>query len=161
MLRTLAIGLAIALFALPLVFGAEDSNNTTDFTLSAEEKSLLELTNAIRAREKLPLFKPHPLLFKAARDHSVNMAKQGVMDHILDGKNPDDRVRAAGYRPARLAENIAWSSGGTIAELIQGWMDSEAHRKNILDPNLKEIGLGYSRDAKGEIYTTQVFGTRR
>lgn len=161
MFRTFAIGLVIVLFPLPLVPGSEDSNTGTDLTLSAEEKSLLELTNAIRDREKLPLFKPHLQLFKAARDHSVNMARQGVMDHILDGKNPGDRVRAAGYRPARLAENIAWSTNGTIAELIQGWMDSEGHRKNILDPNLKEIGLGYARDSRGEIYTTQVFGTRR
>lgn len=161
MLRTFAIGLTILLFALPLVLGGEDSNNTPNLTLSAEEKSLLELTNAIRGREKLPLFQPHPQLFKAARDHSVNMAKQGEMNHILDGKNPNDRVRAAGYRPARLAENITWSSGATIAELIQGWMDSESHRKNMLDPNLKELGLGYARDDKGNIYATQVFGTRR
>jgi uncharacterized protein YkwD len=160
--RTLAASLVILPLVLPLASGADDPNNNKDFTLSAEEKALLELTNEIRAREKLPLFKPHPLLFKAARNHSVNMATKGDMNHVLDGKNPADRVRATGYRAARLAENISWgSSSATVAELVKGWMGSEGHRKNILDPGLKEIGLGYACDGKGDIYATQVFGTSR
>ena len=38
------------------------------------------------------------------------------------------------------------------------WMNSPGHRKNLLDPDAKVIGIGVARNRKGSIYLTQNFG---
>src|SRR5436309_7032417 len=90
------------------------------FELTKDEKKLLELTNKEREKKKLPALKPNALLFKAARAHSANMARQEKMEHVLDGKTPGQRAKAAGYRYDWIAENIAagedWPLEGLVAD---------------------------------------------
>jgi len=126
--------------------------------LSAQERVLLELTNQERAKKKLPPLRPNAELFAAARNHSANMAKQNKMAHELDGQAPGERVRAAGYVPFNWGENIA-SGYSTAAEAVAGWMSSEGHRDNMLNPSFTEIGLGIVADERGNLFYTQVFGT--
>jgi uncharacterized protein YkwD len=90
------------------------------------------------------------------------MAKQGEMRHVLDGKNPADRVREAGYDYAKVGENIGVGEKGAPPEdAVKGWMGSPPHRENILNRRFQETGVGIVRDAKGETYYTQVFATPR
>jgi uncharacterized protein YkwD len=140
---------------------AEDKKDTPRFQMSGQEKELLEMTNKERAREKLPPLKPNPVLFKAARAHSANMAKQGKMEHVLDGKNPAQRVRDLGYDYAKAAENIGVGENVPMTEIMKGWMASKHHRENILEGKYTEVGLGIARNGKGEVYYTQVFGAPR
>jgi uncharacterized protein YkwD len=81
------------------------------------------------------------------------------LEHDLDGKNPAQRVRDAGYEYGRLAENIAMSDRPRVplASILKGWMKSPLHRDNLLDEGVSEIGLGIARNDKGEVYFTQVF----
>jgi uncharacterized protein YkwD len=141
--------------------------------MTKEEQQLLELTNAERAKEKLPPLTPNATLFKVARRHSANMARKDEMNHVLDGKGPAERTRDAGYNYRRVAENIAEFEFGkpaeaqkpldaaVIKEIMQLWMNSAVHRKNILDGRVEEIGLGVARNEQGKVYFTQVFGTQR
>jgi uncharacterized protein YkwD len=143
------------------------------FEMTAEERHLLEMTNAERAREKLPALKPNPLLFKVARAHAANMARKDEMKHVLDGKNPAQRTLAAGYDYRRVAENIAEFEYGkppkdtgkpdllALKEIMKGWMESPDHRKNILGAGYEEIGLGVARNDKNKVYFTQLFATPR
>jgi uncharacterized protein YkwD len=126
------------------------------FQMTKEEKHLLDLTNKERKKEKLPLLKPSPLLFKIARAHSKNMAKQNKMAHVLDGKNPAQRVKEAGYRYFTTGENIA-KGDFSQEDLMQRWMGSKLHRANILQKTFTEIGLGIVSDKDGMVYYTQVF----
>ncbi len=128
------------------------------FEVSQEEKEIIDLTNAERAKEKLPPLKPHPLLFRAARDHTKNMAKQEKMEHKLDGLEPHERTKKVGFKTAWVGENIAAGEAFPPKEVIKAWMDSKAHRDNILDGNFVYIGVGAARSEKGEFYYTQVFG---
>jgi uncharacterized protein YkwD len=139
----------------------EDKKDTPRVQLSDQEKDLLKLTNAERAKEKLPPLEPNPLLFKAARAHSANMARQGKMEHVLDGKNPAQRVLDIGYDYAKVGENIGVGENVPMTEIMKGWMASKHHRENILNGKFTEIGLGVARNGKGEVYYTQVFGTPR
>jgi len=42
---------------------------------------------------------------------------------------------------------------------IEGWMNSSGHRANLLDPNSRELGMGYyRRESDGRGYLTQDFG---
>jgi uncharacterized protein YkwD len=119
------------------------------------------MTNDARAKEKLPPLKPNPVLFRIARLHSANMAKQGEMNHVLDGKNPAQRTLAGGYDYAKVAENIAESNGAPLKDIMEGWMNSKIHRDNILKAGFEEGGLGVARNDKGNVYYTQLFGTQR
>lgn len=89
------------------------------------------------------------------------MAKRDYFDHTNpDGKSPFDRMSAAGYQYRSAAENIA--AGYRDAEaVVQGWMNSEGHRKNIMNCGLTEIGVGYATGGKYGTYWTQNFGTPR
>src|SRR5207249_3044988 len=79
-MRIINVGTWLALLCWSLAAAAQER-----FTMSGPEKKLLDLTNAEREKEKLPALRPSPLLFKVARAHAANMAKQGKMEHELDG----------------------------------------------------------------------------
>jgi uncharacterized protein YkwD len=153
----------VLLAALPLAVGAPgEKKGAPKLQLSEDEKTLLELTTKERAREKLPPLLADPTLCKVARAHSANMAKKGDIGHVLDGKNPADRVQDAGYDYAKVGENIGVSEkGAPVEDAVKGWMDSPPHRQNILHPRFREIGVGIVRDDKGDIYYTQVFAIPR
>ena len=72
------------------------------------------MTNKARAKEKLPPLKLNSVLTKVARAHSANMAKQEKMEHELDGKNPSQRIKEAGYAASCTARRMwPWSTGGS------------------------------------------------
>jgi uncharacterized protein YkwD len=140
---------------------AAQDRDDQKFKLDAAETKLLELTNAERKKENLPPFKANPKLFKAAREHSKNRAKQEKLAHDLDCKTPFDRIKEAGYAFGKAGENVAYgSSGFPVADIMKNWMESEGHRANILNEEFTEIGLGIARSENGDVYYTQVFGVR-
>jgi len=128
--------------------------------LSDEEQAVLDLTNAERKKEKLEPLTMDPKLLEAARKHAANMAKQDKLEHKLDDKAANDRVKAEGYVYGWLGENIAWNAL-TPKEVVQGWMDSKPHRENILKKEYTQLGMAVVKNSKGEPYWVQVFGTPR
>ena len=77
------------------------------------------------------------------------------MEHWIPavGTRPRDRVEAAGVQWRRLAENVYYMPGhATVKRLVDGWMRSPGHRRNILLPDLTHAGFGEAGD-----YYTQVF----
>jgi uncharacterized protein YkwD len=160
-LPVLALVLAVSPLAADDLKPAAESKKENAFRMTDDEKQLLEMTNAERAKKDLPPLKANPTLFKVARLHSANMAKQGQMTHFLDGKSPAQRATAGGYDWSRVAENVANSDGAPLKDIMEGWMNSKIHRENILRTGLEEIGLGIARNDKGEVYYTQLFATPR
>jgi uncharacterized protein YkwD len=81
-------------------------------------------------------------LTAAAQAHSDDMAANGYFSHTsLDGRTFDQRIRDAGYTGGYLAENIA--QGQSSAQAVHdAWMSSPGHRRNILDCNYDDIGMG-------------------
>jgi putative heme-binding domain-containing protein len=138
------------------------SGSGEEVKLSPQEKKMLELLNRSRAEKKLAALKPNPILFKIARAHSENMARQNKMAHELDGKKVKDRALGAGYDYRLIGENVAWAEeDAEVPEVHDRWMKSKSHRDNILKGPYREVGLGVARSKKGNYYYTQVFGTRR
>jgi uncharacterized protein YkwD len=152
-MKTYALLCLVALTAL-VAARAGDLNPTA--------KRILELTNAERKKKDLPPLQANALLCKVAQQHSENMAKQGKMEHNLDGKTPLKRLQAAGYKYYRAYENIgAGDADVPLEDLMKAWMDSKGHRENILNTVCVEIGLGIARDKDGEVYYTQLFGKQK
>lgn len=166
-LRILSLFLLLVLLASP--FAAADNkkdapkDETPKFEMTRKERRLMELVNKERAKADLPALRPHPLLFKAARAHSANMAKQRKMEHVLDGKRPAQRVEDTGYDWGKVAENLgtADQTDVDLEKVVKSWMESEEHRVNIFLKDVTETGLGIATNAKDEVYFTQVFARQR
>lgn len=152
--------LALAvLVAVAGLFADEPKKEKDEFKLTKEEQEVLDLTNKERKDAGLEPLKANPKLFKAARDHSANMVKQGELNHILEGKGPGERLADVGYKHRGWAENVAMGQR-TPAEVVQSWMGSEGHKANILSRHA-EIGIGIAATADGTRYWTQVFANRQ
>jgi uncharacterized protein YkwD len=153
------LGLGVLVLCTPLLLGDEKAEKQdAPPTLSKEEQAILDLTNKEREKEKLPPLRVNAKLLQSARAHSANMAKQNKMDHVLDGKEPKDRVKEIGYEYMHMGENVAYGQR-TAADVLKVWMNSPGHRMNILRKEFTEIGIGVERSSKGVPYYAQVFGT--
>jgi uncharacterized protein YkwD len=127
-------------------------------------------TNSYRVANGCPALTANTILMGTAQGHSQEMALRDYVGHnSADGTSPWDRIKAAGYNYRMVAENIAW--GATSPEqVVDAWFfespPNDAHRKNILNCGLREIGVGYYYLANdpGQVtahtYWTQDFGTR-
>ena len=126
---------------------------------------VVELTNEERTQLGLDPLTADPLLNQAAQTHTENMAALDFFDHTgLDGSSAGDRIEDTGYDFLAWAENIA-AGQQTPEAVVEAWMSSDGHRANILNPELKEIGVGYyfleedTGNVNANHYWTQVFGT--
>ncbi|HEY7094732.1 MAG TPA: CAP domain-containing protein [Ktedonobacterales bacterium] len=127
-------------------------------------------TNSYRVANGCPALTVNPILMGTAQGHSEEMALHDYVAHTsADGTSPWDRIKAAGYNYRLVAENIAW--GATSPEqVVDAWFfespPNDAHRKNILNCGLHEIGVGYyylandPGNVTAHAYWTQDFGTR-
>lgn len=121
------------------------------------EQQILDLTNAERTKLGLKPLKWNEELAKLARAHSQDMVDRNFFSHENpDGKSPFDRMREAGIDYRISAENIA-AGQASPEKAVAEWMNSEGHRKNILKPELEELGVGIARGGKYGIYWTQTF----
>jgi uncharacterized protein YkwD len=134
------------------------SNGETVEDLAKTEKAVLDLANAERKKVQLAPLVAHPLLMKAARQHSANMAKQGRLEHTLDQKSVGGRLTDVGYPWSRCGENIALGAR-TPAEAISGWMSSPGHRDNMLSKEYTHIGVASATGADGQQYWTMVLAS--
>jgi uncharacterized protein YkwD len=101
-------------------------------------------------------------LTRAALAHSSDMAAHRYFSHQeKNGSVVDDRASRAGYAWTRIGENIA-AGQKSVAEAVDGWLDSPGHCANIMNPGFDEMGLAYAvNPERGRIYWTQVLGRRR
>ncbi|MFF1413748.1 CAP domain-containing protein [Streptomyces sp. NPDC058289] len=119
---------------------------------------VLALVNKERAAVGCPVLTVNAKLAKAAQDHSEDMAAHSNMSHTgSDGSDPGRRITRAGYQWSTYAENVAYGYD-TAAKVMEGWMNSPGHKRNILDCDLKEIGIGLAQPGQ---YWTQDFGATR
>ena len=98
-------------------------------------------------------------LSEIALQHALDMARHHYFDHQdLRGRSPADRVKAAGYREQRIAENIAYGILST-EDAIAGWLNSPGHCENLMDPRFKEMGIAFALGSGDhrELYWVQLF----
>ncbi len=116
-------------------------------------------TNEQRRTAGCPALRVDPVLTAAARAHSADMALAAYFSHDSpDGRNPFDRITAAGFAFSTAAENIAAGQRDPGA-VMQAWMNSPGHRANILNCGLTRIGVGVATGGPYGTYWTQDFAT--
>jgi uncharacterized protein YkwD len=116
-------------------------------------------TNRWRIKVGCPALRLDANLARAARNHSSWMARTGTFSHVGSASSSFvTRVKAAGYS-APLSENIAWGYRDG-AHVVSAWMQSPAHRANIVNCKAKSVGVGAVYSANGTPYFTQEFGSK-
>ncbi len=143
---------------------------------AASEKSSVASTRPTRAgiiaetnRERrnhamLPL-KESELLNRIAEERLSDMIQKQYFGHYSpSGQSVDSLAKRAGYRYRRLGENLEDISPiATSRQLVRNWMKSPEHRKNILNPDYREIGVAVKRGRLKETVSwivVQVFGQK-
>jgi uncharacterized protein YkwD len=110
---------------------------------SAEEREVLDLTNAARRNQGCAPLALDDSLVEAAGKHASDMVRRHYMDHTNpDGQDPGDRMAAAGWHGTAWGENIA-AGYSTAQKVFNAWMNSDGHRANILNCKFNKIGIGY------------------
>ncbi|MBX6390138.1 MAG: hypothetical protein IRZ08_14290 [Frankia sp.] len=122
---------------------------------------VVELTNRERLAVGCPALTVDARLAAAAAGHSADMAARGYFSHDTpEGVDAFERILAAGYDFGLAGENIA-AGQRTPAEVVAAWMASPAHRANIVNCELTQIGVGYAAGGHYGTYWTQSFATPR
>jgi uncharacterized protein YkwD len=133
------------------------------------------LLNRQRARHGLPRLRQQRSLAHAAANYARLMVRQRFFDHVSPGGSTmTQRIERTSYlrgvRGWSIGENLAWGAGsaGAPARIVNAWMHSAGHRRNILDSHFREIGIGIAAGAPvgggasvpGGTYATE-FGVRQ
>jgi len=146
--------------------GALDEGEWSD-EWAAFEREVLELTNTARAEggccggegcfAASHALELEPKLRRSARAHARDMGRAMYFDHSSrDGRSPFDRMREAGFRGCAMGENIA-AGQPTPRSVMDDWLQSPGHCKNLLEPSFEQLGVGYHEAASQSVWV-QNFG---
>ena len=162
---TFLVGTALCLGACPPPGGggegegegegeSEVSQQILDFEMDA-----FDLLNEERTSRSIAALTMDTDLRLVARAHSEDMIERGFFSHTNpDGEDPFDRMANAGITYSSAGENIAFNSfPDPVATAVDGWMNSEGHRNNILNENFTLTGMGVAGGDGAGYYFTQVF----
>lgn len=120
------------------------------------EAAVADLVDQERAEAGCGALERDDRLDAAARLHAEDMAANDYFDHTSqDGRGPTERAAEQGYEGG-VGENIA-AGYPDAASVMEGWMNSEGHRANILNCDYDLLGVGVA-DRDGTLYWVQNFG---
>lgn len=138
----------------PVTKPENPGDNTNTSGLSAYESQVVTLVNAERAKSGLAPLKANAELSKVARLKSQDMKDKNYFDHTSPTYgSPFDMMKKFGISYRTAGENIAYGQSSPEA-VVKAWMNSEGHRKNIMNTAYTEIGVGYVSSGH---YWTQMF----
>jgi uncharacterized protein YkwD len=124
---------------------------------------MLARVNDARRKAGVAPLKPNAALDRAAQRHAEDMLGRRYFAHESpEGKTVRERARAAGYNWRTIGENVA-ENQFSVDEVMDTWLRSPGHRRNILNPDFKELGIGLARGRSGSAYRVlwaQAFGAR-
>ena len=88
---------------------------------------------------------------------SQDMINKNYFDHNSPTYgSPFDMMKQFGVSYRAAGENIAMGQRSP-KEVVTAWMNSEGHRKNILNSSFTKIGVGVAQKSNGTLYWTQMF----
>jgi uncharacterized YkwD family protein len=128
--------------------------NPSGYQLSADEQKMINLVNQERQKAGVAPLKIDLELSRVARIKSQDMRDKGYFSHTSPTYgSPFDMMKSFGITYRTAGENIAKHS--SVESAHTGLMNSEGHRKNILNPSFTHIGIGI---VDGRYYTQMFVG---
>lgn len=112
----------------------------------AQERAMRCMVNfARRAQGVKPLLDRSGRMMRSADRKAADILRCGAFSHTACGRPFTYQLRATGYAAGcyGAGENIAWGSGslGTVRAIMRGWLGSDGHRQNLLDPRFRDHGV--------------------
>lgn len=105
------------------------------------EEAMLAMVNDERTKAGAGKLSLSVELRSVAREHARDMFARGYFSHNNpDGQSPFDRMEKANISFTSAGENLALAPNVYLAH--QGLMNSPGHRKNILSPDFRKLGIG-------------------
>jgi uncharacterized protein YkwD len=144
---TLAIIGAFCVF-IPVTLAADKSDDfkSESWEIKYREK-ILEMVNKERKSNDFGELMENKELEKAAEMKAEDMAKGGYFSHVTpDGKDPWHWLEINGIKYSAAGENLA-AKFKNPAKVVPAWMESPTHKKNVLNSEYTQTGIGI---AKGE-----------
>ena len=114
------------------------------------ETEILKLVNEARAAEGLS-----PLKIKKSLSSSAKVRAKEITEKLSHDR-PNGKSWSTVDSDAR-AENLAMGYA-SAKDVVRAWMNSSGHRRNIMNPNYKTIGIGRAKGSNGAYYWVQLFG---
>ena len=163
---------SFALFALALASGfpAIDHARADQFAVDSDKicEWIWNQANAHREANGVPRLILNPTIVKIAKEYAELLARKNVSGHTADGRDPDQRVAAAGIENCGVSENVCdyWSAPdiasweSVAAKAMELWQQSPAHRENLLRARATQVGIGaagWTRNGKNYYKIVQVF----
>ena len=125
--------------------------------------TVIALVNKARTATNVAILKKNDLLQKAAERKAQDMIDHNYFAHISpQGKSPWDWINQSGYDYRYAGENLAINFTNAKDEQ-KAWMDSESHRKNILNSEYEDTGVAVKQgviDGHETIVVVQMFGSQ-
>ena len=118
------------------------------------EKQVNVETNRERTSRDLSKLRTKKCVDRYAERQARRMAKNRSLEHQALGPILKKCTLS------RVAENIALGYP-TADDVVDAWMHSPGHRRNILTKKMRYIGVGAVRDSDGHWWVSQVFGARK
>jgi uncharacterized protein YkwD len=141
---------ALLLLVVPAAFGpaaATARSRAVEQRDPGLEQAIIHEVNRLRqARGLHPLAASAPLQ-AAAAFQTRDMIERGYFEHERQGSTFSGRLRRFyPITPGKtwtVGENLAWSSPTiSAASTIDLWLNSPPHRRNLLEPTWREVGVG-------------------
>jgi uncharacterized protein YkwD len=133
--------------------------NETDLT---KDQIIIE-TNIVRVKNKLSNLTENKLLNLSAEKKLKDILEKQYFEHVSpDGVGIDNLSDEVGYEYILIGENLAMGSFKNDKDLVDAWMGSFGHRKNILKSSYAEIGVAVARgvfNGENVWVAVQHFGT--
>lgn len=131
-------------------------------TSSIEAVAILTLVNMQRVNHGLQPLQLDARLNAAAQQHTIDQGLLGDIYHVApDGTGPGERIKAVGYTFSSWGENVA-AGQRSPEEVMESWMNSPGHCRNILNPGFTELGVGYAETITSyRVWWTQTFARER
>lgn len=131
---------------------SNSNNSSGNHSILSIEQQVLDLVNSARAKEGLNPLQLDIEVSNVARKKSEDMHSKNYFSHTSPTYGtPFDMLKQFGITYKSAGENIA--RGQRTAEaVVNAWLNSEGHRRNILSPNFTHIGIGFHNN-----YWTQLF----
>ncbi|MFH1098378.1 MAG: CAP domain-containing protein [Candidatus Uhrbacteria bacterium] len=156
----LAVKFIILGFVVALPSGIFASPEAND----ARERAIITATNESRATNNTHALEPDARLTSSATHKTADMLERGYFAHTTpDGHGPEYFIRAAGYPFVVAGENLAMGFAEPRA-VIEAWAASPTHRRNLVDPEFDDVGVGITVGSYGgepTVLIAQHFGRER
>ncbi len=136
--------------------GKTDTPFIIQTTKPSFEAQVIALVNKERASRNLGMVTSEPTLTRAAQIRAEEIIQ--LFSHTRPNQSSCFTVLTElGINYNRAGENIAAGYSSPEA-VMNGWMNSEGHRANILNPGFNKLGVGYAQAGSGYgHYWTQMF----